>query len=100
MTPKTEEVREDVTNANYVSGFKKGIEVEREKIMYAIWRLDWIKIMNTAIKVRPTSWNEDPIREWRNASDEVVGALMNEATKKDIFEDQWKKAKKELEREE
>lgn len=73
-------------------GFKEGAQAERESVRREIWQLDWIKIMNKAIKMRPTSWNKDPIREWRNASDEVVTSLMNECVEKEIFKDQWKEA--------
>ena len=43
-------------------------------------RLDWIAILDEAIKARPTSWwvgKTSPVREWRNASDEVCFAVIN-----------------------
>lgn len=43
-------------------------------------RLDWIAILDEAIKARPTSWwvgETSPVREWRNASDEVCFAVIN-----------------------
>ena len=36
--------------------------------------------------MRPTSWGKDVVREWRNASDEVWGALMRACYKAGIFE--------------
>lgn len=42
-------------------------------------RLDWIKILDSAIKARPLSWWGDqtpPVREWRNASDEIAMAVL------------------------
>ena len=47
---------------------------------YSIMRLDWIAILDEAIKARPTSWwvgKTSPVREWRNASDEVCFAVIN-----------------------
>lgn len=51
-------------------------EKMRENISIELMRLDWIKILNEAIKMRKSSWNEDPVREWRNASDEICGAVL------------------------
>jgi len=66
---------------------KKGIyELEiREKIRLELYRLDWIIILKKAIEARRTSWGEDIIREWRNASDEVLSALMEVAEEARIF---------------
>jgi len=43
-----------------------------------LYQLDWIKILNRAIKNRPTSWHDPAVREWRNASDEILFSLMQE----------------------
>lgn len=45
-------------------------------IKYPMYRLDWIKILDRAIKNRRTSWGEDPVYEWRNASDEICYAVI------------------------
>ena len=46
-----------------------------------LWRLDWIKILRRAIELRPSSWSDHPVIEWRNASDclciAVIDALKN-----------------------
>jgi len=72
---------------------------ERENIMQEIYLLDWIKIMINAIEGRKTSWDKNPIIEWRNASDEVLMAFMSEAREKSIFPDVLEELKKELKNE-
>lgn len=49
-----------------------------DKLKYDLARLDWIKILDKAIKSRPTSWRKNPVIEWVNASDEVMLALIHE----------------------
>lgn len=66
----------------------------REIVKIEIGRLDWIKILDEAIKARRTSWGTDVVREWRNASDEVYSALMAHATKAGIFESLESKLKR------
>lgn len=44
-----------------------------------LYALDWMKILDTAIKARPMSWWGDvnpPVREWANASDEIAYATI------------------------
>lgn len=68
----------------------------KEKLKTKMYRLDWIKILQKAIDMRPTSWyplgfeprifimpdgtHEETKKyspaEWRNASDEVCGAVI------------------------
>ena len=47
----------------------------REGAEEAIESLNWMKVLDEAVKSRPTSWNKDPIWEYRNASDEVKWAV-------------------------
>ncbi len=66
------------------------IETERKEYRYynvkiPMYRLDWIKILDTAIKNRRTSWGEDPVYEWRNASDEISYAVINAMEEAGIF---------------
>ncbi len=61
---------------------------DEEKLKQKIARLDWIKILDNAIKIRPTSWGTDIVREWRNASDTIWSAFMEECYKKKIFKKQ------------
>lgn len=49
---------------------------QKLELEYELALLDWIAILARAIESRPTSWGQDPVIEWRNASDEVCGALM------------------------
>lgn len=42
-----------------------------------LYALDWIKILDDAIKSRKTSWCDPAVREWRNASDEILFALIH-----------------------
>lgn len=65
--------------------FEKYAEEERKLVRIELYQLDWIKILDIAIKSRPTSWGKDIVREWRNASDEILGAMMTEAEKQKIF---------------
>ena len=60
--------------------------IDKEKLKWAIYNLDWITIMAEAIKNRPTSWKNDPIHEWRNASDEVCSAVINALKEKKIID--------------
>lgn len=48
-----------------------------EEDIQSLYKLDWSKILYQAIKNRPTSWKEIPIKEWRNASDEVMIEVVN-----------------------
>ncbi len=50
--------------------------MDKEELKQKIYRLDWITILDEAIKGRPTSWAERPVHEYRNASDEVLMALI------------------------
>jgi hypothetical protein len=63
------------------------VEETRETMRFELARLDWIKILDEAIKSRPTSWGKDIVCEWRNASDEVWGAMNREAIKNNIWSD-------------
>jgi hypothetical protein len=51
--------------------------IDKDKLKMILYRLDWIKILDRAIKMRPTSWNDNPVREWRNASDEINFAVVH-----------------------
>jgi len=86
---------------------------EKEKLYYKMLRLDWIKILNSAIEGRPTSWYPSgftPIEftnlpidgkpyktekyspaEWRNASDELCSAVLRAMVEKKIVKDIWSK---------
>lgn len=64
---------------------KEASRVE-DDIKWRLTKLNWIKILDGAIKNRPTSWNDDPVREWRNASDEIWGSIMR-AMRWDIVSD-------------
>ena len=44
---------------------------ETWKLRDVLYSLDWSKILKDAIDRRKTSWNENPVKEWRNASDEI-----------------------------
>lgn len=57
-------------------------EDEFEKFKEILRGLNWIEIMQCAIKMRETSWNDRPILEWRNASDTVCWSLIRELEEK------------------
>ena len=50
---------------------------QKSNLKIVLYRLDWIKILSEAIEGRKSSWGESPVREWRNASDEVNCAVVN-----------------------
>lgn len=49
-----------------------------QEIKEALYRLDWIKIMQEAVETRPSSWGVKKgeeykaVNEWRNASDTLT----------------------------
>lgn len=47
-----------------------------------LYKLNWIKILNEAIESRKTSWVKNPVIEWRNASDEILMAVIKSLKKK------------------
>ena len=64
-----------------------------QDIKYLLYSLDWISIVARAIKNRPTSWNEHPIREFRNASDEILFSLINELIDRGVIDSLEKEVK-------
>lgn len=48
----------------------------RDLIRDQVARLNWIAILDEAIRMRPSSWPKHLLIEYRNASDEIEGALM------------------------
>lgn len=78
----------------------------REKIRYEMAKLDWIKILDQAIKNRQTSWYGGnhtvasldgsfvpPVREWRNASDEIWCEVVKAMEEAKIIPPMWKPKK-------
>ena len=51
-----------------------------------MYRLNWVKIIQRAVKSRPTSWGENPVVEWRNASDEVCYAVVDAMKKAGLLD--------------
>lgn len=51
-------------------------QIDREDLRQRLYRLDWIQLLDHAIKLRPSSWGSSPVLEWRNASDTVCAALI------------------------
>ena len=62
-------------------------------------KLDGIKILNQAIENRKTSWNNNPVAEWRNAGDEILFAVKKAFEEANNIPSQWAflKSKKEVE---
>jgi len=50
-----------------------------------LYDLDWKKILRNAIDNRPTSWCTMPVREWRNASDELCLAVIRDMEEKGLI---------------
>ena len=53
-----------------------------ESLTEILAKMDWKKILKEAVESRPSSWSSRPVVEWRNASDTVFCALMNELRRK------------------
>lgn len=69
----------------------------QQELEDALWRkIDWIKLLSDAISNRKTSWNENPVIEWRNASDEIRSALIAELERLKILENPLERARKYL----
>ena len=62
-------------------------KIDMRDLKFEINKLDWIKILDDSIKSRSTSWGKNPVIEWRNASDEICGALIRALTRKGLIED-------------
>ena len=60
---------------------------QKQDLKTVLYRLNWVSIMNEAVKLRPGSWADYPVREWRNASDCVSAALIFALEKKKILLD-------------
>ncbi len=59
--------------------------IEKRELRRILFKLDWKEILYNAIKNRPTSWNENPVLEWRNASDTILSALLRELEKRGVL---------------
>lgn len=57
---------------------------QKQNLKTLLYRLDWISILDEAIKARPASWKEHPVTEYRNASDEICSALIHALENKGI----------------
>jgi len=64
----------------------------RDELRDDISKLNWARVLDEAIKSRPTSWKQDPVWEYRNASDEVKWAMMRACYETGVFDDPWKQA--------
>ena len=58
---------------------------QKRDLKTLLYRLNWIKILDEAIKMRPTSWKENPVTEYRNASDEINSALIRTLEDVDVL---------------
>lgn len=56
-----------------------------KNLKYDLYKLNWINILNEAIKSRPTSWSETPVREWRNAGDTICSSLIRALEEKKLI---------------
>ena len=50
-----------------------------------LYKLNWIKILKGAIDNRRSSWSEFPVKEWRNASDEIRLAVIKAMEEVDLI---------------
>lgn len=57
---------------------------QKLELGYQLAQLDWILILDEAIKSRPRSWSNNPVVEWRNASDEVWMAVISALEEKGL----------------
>jgi hypothetical protein len=55
---------------------------KKKTLRQILSEIDWKLVLKNAIENRPTSWGDNPVREWRNAGDTIYCALMNELRKR------------------
>jgi hypothetical protein len=55
---------------------------DKKTLLEILAPIDWRNILINAIKSRPSSWGENPVREWRNAGDTIYCALISELRKR------------------
>jgi len=59
--------------------------ITTNRLKYLLYTFDWIKILNEAIKSRPTSWETQAVREWRNAGDTICFSVIQAFIEAGIF---------------
>jgi len=75
----------------FIRKFHKSKETkDNETLKQILHNLSWFDIMRRAIEHRKTSWSENPIFEWRNATDEVCMAVLNALEDKGVLDKIYK----------
>lgn len=72
------------------------IRTMTDELDFAMAKLDWIKILDRAIKSRSTSWGADVVREWRNAGDTLWSSVIQAMRDAKIINDPWKQSSNNL----
>lgn len=62
----------------------KVADKRRVELATVLRDLDWIKILKSAIEMRTSSWGDHPVREWRNAGDCVLFAVLQALREKEM----------------
>jgi len=72
-----------------------------EVLKQVVWgKIDWMRVFKDAYENRKTSWNEiGHIREWRNATDEVLFALWHQIEELFGFSNKIKQLQEEIKHE-
>lgn len=55
---------------------------EQKSLTQILAKLDWKMILKCAVELRPSSWSDRPVIEWKNAGDTMYSALMIELRKR------------------
>lgn len=72
-------------NCILITGYEEDVLDIIDSIHWKVASLKWEDILLEAIKNRPTSWKQEPVRELRNASDEIASATMKAMEKAGII---------------
>jgi predicted metal-dependent peptidase len=87
LSKEEKQKREELAKKLIVT-IPKGIKLKHERAVPSLTeilaKLDWQAILRKAIESRPTSWGDNPVREWRNAGDTVYCALMAELKRRGV----------------
>lgn len=75
----TQQFIERIMKESFDKGYAKAKEDVLNEVKSKLYRLDWITIFKNAYENRKTSWEGlGHIREWRNATDEVMSEVIKQ----------------------
>jgi len=57
----------------------------KKSISQILYEVEWREVLREAIKIRPASWCDNPVREWRNEGDTIMCAIMMKLKEKGVI---------------